>query len=327
MNVFSRRAPVLAALVAIAGCSTTASQTSLPSAGAYTFVHRGVPFVPSLRTTHPVRYSISRTYSTKGSLIFEGDQSQGQTNVYTTKGITSNSAPIASMKASTGCPYGIAADKKGTIYVADNCAVGDVEEFPKGSTTMSKAITDGISYPLGLAMDKSQTLYVSNYPAAITEYAYGTTSPSKTVTDSQLKDPFGLALDKSGNLYIADFGASAVFELPKGGSGVTNLGLQDLTEPIGVAVDQKHNLLWVTDGQGDKINVYKLGSTSPIETISGQGFPYAISLQESGKPKGEVVYSDLGTETIYAFKPGSYTPYASFNSGVSLPTGLLIAHP
>ncbi len=169
---------------------------------------------------------------------------------------------------------------------------------------------------------------VSNYPAAITEYAFGTTTPSKTITGGGMEDPFGLAVDKSGNVYIADFGASAVFEFPAGGSSVTNLNLQDLGEPIGLAIDQKTGYLWETGGSGNVINIYQIGgSTSPIETITGNGYPYAISLQNKHKPKGEVVESDIETDSVYAFMPGSYTPYATLTNGIELPTGLLVAKP
>jgi hypothetical protein len=331
MKESMRRTLIIAALFGIAGCAGASPQSaSIPSGNASAFVHRGVPVALAMRLGGASSHeAISRSYTAKGSLVFEGDQEEAAVNIYQTADLTSNPSPIATIHVAHGCPYGLVADKKGTLYVADNCPTtgftGDVEEYPKGSTTLKTTITDGISDPLGLAMDKSQTLYVSNYPAAITEYAYGTTSPSKTVTGGGMEDPFGLALDSSGNLYIADFGADAVFELPAGGSSVTNLNLQDLGEPIGLAIDQKTGYLWETGGSGNTINVYKLGgSTSPIETITGNGFPYAISLQSKGKPVGTVVESDIDTHAVYAFKPGQYTSYATLTNDVELPTGLLI---
>ena len=171
--------------------------------------------------------------------------------------------------------------------MADNCGGSDVEEYAKGSTTMTTSITNGISNPLGLTIDKNGTLYVSNYPASITEYAFGTTTPSKTITGGGLTDPFGLAADTSGNVYIADFGADAVFKLAAGGSSVTNLGLTGLGEPIGLAIDNKHHYLWETDGSGNLINVYKLGgSTSPIHTIPGNEYPIRDQPAERRQAEG-----------------------------------------
>jgi sugar lactone lactonase YvrE len=248
-------------------------------------------------------------------------------NIYKTRKLTSNPAPYASIHVSHGCPYGIVADKSGTIYVADNCGGNDVELYAKGSTTLKSAITTGISNPLGLAMDSSQTLYVSNYPASITEYKYGTTTPYQTITGGGMTDPFGLALDSSQNLYIADFIAAKVFEVKAGTTTVIDLGLSDLTEPLGVAVDQSNGDLWVTDGSGNKVNVYPAGSTTPSHTITGFSFPYAISLENRGKPKGTVVVSDTTNKAVYAYKHGQYTPYATLTNGIELPTGLLITKP
>ena len=51
------------------------------------------------------------------------------------------------------------------------------------------------------------------------------------------------------------------------------------------------------------------------------------SLQNVGKPKGEVVESDVTTKAVYAFKPNSYSSYATLTNGVELPTALLITKP
>lgn len=331
------RALAAAALVLIAGCSGSsalppASQgTSIADARALLsgspFVHLGVPFAPVAARGRARGTRMHGNYSTSASLVFEGDQGLAATNVYQTSALSRNPAPIASLKASAGCPYGVVADKSGTIYVADNCTGNDVEEFPKGSTTESVAITTGISNPLGLAMDKSGNLYVTNYPASITVYPLGGTSPSQTITGGGMIDPFGIALDKNGNIFVADFGAAQVFEIPHGTTNVTPLNLQSITEPLGVAINEKTGDLWVTDGSGARVNVYPAGSTSPSHTITGFGFPYAIAFQNHGKPKGTVVVSDLSPDSVQVFKKGQYTPYATVTNGMSIPTGLLITKP
>jgi hypothetical protein len=246
METLLRRALVVAALFGIAGCSSglTSQPSAVSSQAAAAFVHSGVPVAPPVALRTFRHESGSGKYPTKKSLLFEGDQDEAAVNIYQTRYLGRNPAPIASIHVAHGCPYGLAADKKGTIYVADNCASGsfrgDVEEYAKGSTTLKTTITDGVSDPLGIAIDKSGTLYVTGYPGgSISEYPAGATSPSKVITGGGLTDPSGITLDSSGNLYISDFGAGAVFELPAGGSSVTNLNLQELDEPIGVAIDLK----------------------------------------------------------------------------------------
>ncbi|MGC2405322.1 MAG: hypothetical protein WA431_02840 [Candidatus Cybelea sp.] len=320
----------VAALIAIAGCSGAATTPpgSPDTATVTSVVHRGVPFIPFIRRGVVAQRRVQAAYSTKKSLVFESDQDELAVNIYATAKLAGNPAPIATIHVSAGCPYGLAVDKKGALYVADNCGGNDVELYPKGSTTMKSSITDGISNPLGLAIGKKGTLFVSNYPASITEYASGSSKPKLTITGEGLTNPFGLAVDKNGNLYIADSGAGAVFELPAGSSSITNLNLSGLGEPVGLAFDPKTGYLWETGGADNIINVYDLSKgSSPIETIAGNDFPYAISDQNEWKPKGEVVTSDIETHDVYAFKPGKYAPYAVLSNGVELPTGLLITKP
>jgi len=329
MTLCTRRALVVAALFTIAGCGGTTGQSSLaPSGMTSSLASRlTVPagaFSPVAQRA-AVQRSIHATYSTKKSLLFLSDFGAHTVNIFLGKQLAKNPSPIATITEPTGgCPYDLALDKKKTLYVADQC-LNQVEEYPKGSTTLKTTITDGLSAPTGLAIDKNNTLYVSLVDdGEIQEYANGSTSPTKTVTG--MVDPFGISLDSSGNLYIPDFGCECVWELPAGGSSVTNMGLQDLTEPLQSAVDQKTGYLWVTDGSGNRVQIYQLGSTTPVETIAGQGFPYSVGIQNQGKPLGETVYGDQGTDDAYVFKPNSYTPFATLtNTGDA--TGVLLSKP
>lgn len=330
-----RRSLVVAASFAIAGCGGAQSVGTPAASSAWArFVHAGVP-VASFGISHPtvVRRSVRSTYSTKGSLIFEGDQSEVQTNVYSEADVAAGKNPgaIASISAHAGCPYGIATDKKGTLYVADNCGGNDVEEFPKGSTTLKTALTSGVENPLGIAVDKKGTIYVTSYVSGtggeILEFKPGKSTPFQTISGQGLADPFGLALDKKQNLYIADFGAAAVFEIKYGTTSVINLGLSGCGEPLGVADNQKNGDLWVACGSGNTIEVYHAGDTSPFESIPGNDYPYAITLENQGKPKDVVVESDIDTHDVYLYPPNKYSSSATLTNGVSLPTGLLVAKP
>ena len=316
------RAYLPIALLIVAGCagSGVTASTGPSVAGA------GAPVTAGIARGFLSHARFRPTYTTKKSLLFETNLDNQTVNVYQTSALKSNPAPIASFHTQSGCPDGLAMDKKGTLYVADECNGNDIEEFPKGSTTEKTAIT-GISDPSGLAIDKNGTLYVSTYPASIEEFPAGSTSPSQIITGQGLTDPFGLALDANDNLYVADFGAGTVYEVPFGTTSIKDLGLQGLDEPLGVAIDQKTKDLWVTNGSGNEITVYALGNTSPIQTIAGNGFPYSASAQNKAKPRGTVVTSDITADAVYAFKSGSYTPYATLTNGVGEPNTVLLAKP
>lgn len=309
-------------LLLAAGCTSS----GLTASSAQRVAGAGAPVTAGFARDGASRATRRPAYPTKKSLLFEANLANQTVNIYQTSALKSNPAPIATFHTQSGCPDGLATDKKGTLYVADECNGNDIEEFPRGSTTEKTAIT-GISDPSGLAIDTHGTLYVSTYPASIEEFAYGSTSPSQIITGQGLTDPFGLALDANDNLYVADFGAGAVFEIPFGTTSVENLDLQGLDEPVGVAIDQKTKDLWVTNGSGNAIIVYKLGNTAPIQTIPGNGFPYGASAQNKGKPRGTVVTSDITADAVYAFKSGSYTPYATLTNGVGTPIAVLLAKP
>lgn len=260
------------------------------------------------------------------SLLFASDLANGSVNIYRTDRLVNNPAPIATIaEPSGGCPYQMAFDSEGDLYLADEC-LHRIEIYPKGSTRMSGTITKGLYDPFGVAIDKHDTLYVSS-GSAIEEYAKGSKSPTKSITGAGMNSPFGLSLDRRGDLYIAGYSAPAVFELPAGGSSVTNLGLANLTQPVQTAVDWKLGRLWVTDASGYRVSIYQLGgSAEPIKEIAG-GYPFSVSIQNAGKLAGTVVYGDLGANLVYAFMRGSYTPYARLNNGIDEPTGLLIGKP
>ncbi len=134
MNVRLRRVLVLAALFAIAGCAggTTSQSPSLPLQGASAFVHRGVPFAAPMRFGGFAPFGPLCLFDERiAGFRRRPGRSVGQ------RFIRPPISPVIprrlrSFHAAAGCPYGLAVDKKATIYVADNCGGNDVEEYPEG---------------------------------------------------------------------------------------------------------------------------------------------------------------------------------------------------
>lgn len=123
-------------------------------------------------------------------------------------------------------PDGIAIDHSGTMYVAnhvtdvsgrdDTFGPGTIVVYPSGSKSPSRTITDGVVSPVGITVDATGTLYVTNFTENnVQEYRSGQSQPYQTITQD-IDDPFAVTVDKKGYLYVTDNGTSVVVEFAPG---------------------------------------------------------------------------------------------------------------
>jgi hypothetical protein len=90
-----------------------------------------------------------------------------------------------------------------------------VDVFPPGAKKPARTITKGIQYPSALLVDKSNDLFVANCGficyfssgrrGSITEYAYGSGTPLRTITDG-IDSPQAMAFGKNRLLFVANYG-------------------------------------------------------------------------------------------------------------------------
>lgn len=118
-----------------------------------------------------------------------------------------------------GVNEALAFDSKGNLYIAGLESSGpraQVEVFPPGAKKPARTITKGIQYPFALLVDKSNDLFVadcgfsfcyssSGNRGSITEYAYGSDTPLRTITDG-IDSPQAMAFGKNGLLFVANYG-------------------------------------------------------------------------------------------------------------------------
>ena len=112
----------------------------------------------------------------------------------------------ASFATGLNYPEGIAFDKNGNLYVANN-GNNTVSEFSPTGALINAAFVTGLSGPYGLAFDKNGNLYVSN-ETANTVSEYSSTSALLKASfandvaggNTEGPDPAGLAFDSQGNL-------------------------------------------------------------------------------------------------------------------------------
>lgn len=206
-------------------------------------------------------------------------------------------------------PQGLAIDQYGNLFIADrfnNCirkvTSSGIISTVVGNDTLGytgdggPAIKAELCQPIGLAVDKNETIYITgecssevrkvdtsgNISAFAGGLDEGYNGDGGLATEANLNGPKGLAVDNSGNVFIADFENSCVREVNTAGiistfagnatfgdSGDGGLATEAmLGSPYGIALDKSGNL-YITD-VGDW-RVRKVSTSGIISTVAGNG--------------------------------------------------------
>ncbi|WP_416483225.1 RICIN domain-containing protein [Streptomyces sp. CL12] len=171
---------------------------------------------------------------------------------------------------------------------------GDGTAGPKGDG--GPAVSAQVDRPIGIAMDRTGTLYVADYGGhrvrrITTDGKISTVAGTGSgtfggdggpATSAQLKNPCGVAVDKEGNLYIADSENYRVRKVTVDGKISTVVGAGTsttsgdggpataarLNRPTGVAVDDD-GVLYIADYSGHRIR--RITTDGRISTVAGTG--------------------------------------------------------
>jgi sugar lactone lactonase YvrE len=206
-------------------------------------------------------------------------------------------------------PWGIAVDASGNLYFSDyesnrirkvssngiitTVAGNGIGEY---SGDNGLAISAGLRYPAGLAVDASGALYIAdsgNYAVRKVTTDGNITTVAGTGTggysgdngiarSARLSSPEGLALDASGNLYIADTFNHRIRKVSLGGIITTVAGTgtagffgdggsaisAELNTPRGIVVDASGNL-YIADSLNHRIRM--VSTSGIISTVAGTG--------------------------------------------------------
>lgn len=162
-----------------------------------------------------------------------------------------------------------------TVYVVD--AIADKVYTTNTSTGSSTAIITGLSWPVGLAVDKSGDLFIANNGSGgsnpsrantITEYsAAGVISTFAT----GLSSPTDVAIDSSGNLYVRNDGSGTITKITSGGSKSTfasGFSSYDDNSPNGMVFDSHGNMYVASGTQSSDESIVKISSTGVKTTYS-----------------------------------------------------------
>jgi sugar lactone lactonase YvrE len=224
----------------------------------------------------------------------------------------SNDSSFEILNAITN-PNGIAVDDSGNVYIGEYYDAGEllgsIFKFrpndnlntPGGAVTRGSSVNillrpNHLSYPHGVAIDKSGNIYVAEYnshmvrkitPAGkITTIAgngtAGYSGDNKAATLARLSLLNGIAVDNYGNIFIADEINHAIRKVNADGMISTYAGTGEdgyrgdegpakralLNRPYGVAVDNEGNVFFA-DSYNNVIR--KVNSDGIISTIAGNG--------------------------------------------------------
>ena len=210
-----------------------------------------------------------------------------------------------SLRSMAGNP--IAAVTGSFIYVADPDSDA-VWIFPASGADPSpvRSITQGVSGPAGVAIDKAGTAYVANSNNdTVTLYHAGHASPSLTLRQG-LTRPTAVAVDSRGNVWVSNELGSftgSVVEFPAG-STKPSMIIPHLN-PYGIALDSADNL-YVENYTNTvaQVSVYARGSTKPAKSFGSKDLiePLGITIGSTG----DVYVCDYQYNKIFVYAPHTY---------------------
>jgi hypothetical protein len=217
------------------------------------------------------------------------------------------------------------------LYVAEVCgrpndkckpATGLVETL--GGTV----ITSGINQPWSLAFDANENLYVGNEDdtnpsGTVTEYAPGTTSPSRTIANLKYT-PRALAIDASNDLYVVGNAKAGCCGFEAFGSIYGSTGQKVLGKLTGFesfperpAFDSQGNLYVPSfETFPGEVGVYPPGAKKPSRAIvNGIGFPKALGFDASGNLY--VLNNTINhSSDVTVYAPGSSSVMRTISKGM-----------
>jgi sugar lactone lactonase YvrE len=226
---------------------------------------------------------------------------------------------IQSADARRGNGYLHGAQLNATLFVSD-IDTDAIRLFPanKKNPKQNGSITTGINLPVNVAVDLHGMLYVANNGnSTVTEYPFGTTSPSVTLSGGQLVNPNGIAVDNKGTVYVtsgATAGSCYVLVYPKGAS-TPSKQINGFDLPVGLAIDKSGNL-YVGDALQNAVWKVPKGSTTPSKlSLSGLDDPVGLAID----PNNNLWVANNLNSTVLGFHLGDTSSFVTITSGLSGP--------
>lgn len=150
---------------------------------------------------------------------------------------------------------------------------------PADSSCQQSTVAPGLSYPEGVAVDGSGTVYVADTgDSRVVKVAPNGTQ--SIVPATGLVDPIGVAVDGAGNVYIADSYNNRVVEVTSAGVQST-VPATGLSFPESLAVDGAGNI-YIADTNNNRVVKMTPSGTQSTVPATGLSGPQGVAVDGSG---------------------------------------------
>jgi hypothetical protein len=261
----------------------------------------------------------------------------GDIIVYGTPGST---GPVFIPLSGLYSPFPIAMDAHQTIFVADYGKDGEkhldtsVTEWSAKHSGPVRTITNGIAFPIAIAVSTAGGLYVANdfggKAGTVTVYAPKSIRPIRTITKG-VKAPSAAGVDASGYAYVANpgnlcpGGGSVAEYAPKAISPTTVI--KDLCRPFLLATDAANNLYVNGSPYANDVGEYAPHSAILIRKVS-VGSTWSITTMALD-PLGNLfvaAHENIGSDffgRIVEYGPRGNKPTRTISLGREIATSLV----
>jgi sugar lactone lactonase YvrE len=175
------------------------------------------------------------------------------------------------------CPYSVALDRAGDVFLADYCNDRVVEVPAGGGAPIT--VGSGLSSPHGVAVDGAGDVFIADtFHNQVVKVPVG--GGLQTTVGSGLNSPYGVTVDGAGDVFIADSGNNRVVKVPAGGGAQTTVG-SGLNGPESVAVDQAGDV-FIADTFNTRVVKVPAGGGAQTTVGGGLSYPTGIAADQAG---------------------------------------------
>lgn len=215
-------------------------------------------------------------------------------------------------------------DTSGTpIATAYLYGIGHAPQIIFTPATQSAAAQNGLSNPVGAAVDTAGNLYIADSSDnAVRKYAPNGSGGYALLSDvaANLNAPSGVAVDGAGIVYVADTHNNAVHRYaPNTSGGYTQIGdvATGLNLPSGVTVDSSGNV-YIADSGNNAVHKYtpnNSGGYSQLSDVAQSALdsPFGVAVDSSGN----VFVADTGNNAVHEYAPDTNGGYMRLSDPAS----------